>query len=391
MRGRKQISCPIFTAILMGIWLLVPRIGIEAEHQPPYYEPSGACSTCHTDIYAMWNNGMHARAYDDPIFQASFFQAFFETKGKATASCLRCHDPTSHIGEDFEVKRDITGDGVTCDFCHTIAEIRLDRPEKPFIKAPDGVKTGPYSNVKSPVHTTEKKEFFKKAELCGGCHQLRAETGVLIIGTYEEWKESPYASSGVQCQDCHMPIQKGKKIVSQGVMARKRDVNLHNLAGGHSIEQVKTALKVTIKEVAREGNILRVGVKLANVGSGHKTPTGTPSRKLILKVIVRDKSGKLYLEDEKAFEKVLMDENKEILKEDHEIFLRGARIYFDNRISPKEVREVWYSFTIPYGDLLENYQEELFVEAKAMYYYLPKILAPHRMEIEVASDVKHPL
>jgi hypothetical protein len=172
--------------------------------------------------------------------------------------------------------------------------------------------------------------------------------------------------------------------------APKRDVNLHNLAGGHSIEQVKSALKVKIKEVKREGSSLRVGVEVANVGSGHKIPTGTPSRKLLLKVIVRDKSGRLYLEDEKAFEKVLMDKNKEILKEDHDIFLRAARIYYDNRISPKETREVWYSFNIPYKDLLRDYRGKLFIEAKAMYHYLPKVLAAHRMEIEVASDVKRP-
>ncbi|MFB0508828.1 MAG: ammonia-forming cytochrome c nitrite reductase subunit c552 [Thermodesulfobacteriota bacterium] len=391
MRDEKKMIRLLIIAILTWIWLPVWGIGLAAEHQLPYYEPSAACAQCHIDIHKMWANGMHAQAYDDPIFQASFLQAFFETKGKATAACLSCHDPTSHVPEEFEVQRDIVGNGVTCDFCHTIAEVNLDRPEGPFVKTSGRVKTGPYTTAQSPVHTTERREFFKKSELCGGCHQLRAKTGVLIIGTYEEWKESPYASEGVECQDCHMPVQKEKSIVSQGVKAPKRDVNLHNLAGGHSIEQVKMALKVKIKEVKREGSILRVGVEVTNVGSGHQTPTGTPSRKLLLKAIVRDKSGRLYLEDEKVFEKVLMDENKEILREDHDIFLKAARIYYDNRLSPKEVREVWYSFTIPYKDLLENYEQKLFIEAKAMYQYLPRVLAPHRMEIEVASDVKRPL
>ncbi len=188
-----------------------------------------------------------------------------------------------------------------------------------------------------------------------------------------------------------MPVQKGKRIVSPELEAPKRDVNLHDLAGGHSIEQIKSALKVKIKEVKQEGNTLHVGVQVTNIGSGHKVPTGTPSRKLLLKVVVRDKSGRLYLEDEKVFEKVLMDENKEILREDHDIFLRAARIYYDNRISPKETREVWYSFNIPYKDLLRDYREKLFIEAKAMYHYLPRVLAPRRMEIEVASDVRRPL
>ncbi len=354
------------------------------------YEKSEACGTCHKDIYTMWNRAMHSNAYNDPIFMSSFLQAFFQTNGAATRFCLSCHDPTSAIGPEFNVESDIKGQGVTCDFCHTIREVKLDHPEGPFIRTPGRMKTGPYSNAKSPAHTTEQKAFFKKSELCGGCHRLKAKTGVLIIGTYEEWKESTYASSGIQCQDCHMPVQKGKRIVSPELKVPKRDVNLHNLAGGHSIEQVKTALRVKIKEVKREESSLRVGVEVANVGSGHKIPTGTPSRKLLLKVIVRDKSGRLYLEDEKVFEKVLMDENKKILREDHEIFLRAARIYYDNRISPKEVREVWYSFHIPYKDLIRDYQKKLFIEAKAMYHYLPWVLGPRRMEIEVASDVKRP-
>jgi formate-dependent nitrite reductase cytochrome c552 subunit len=170
------------------------------------YENSEACGTCHKDIYTMWNRAMHANAYTDPIFMSSFLQAFFETKGAATQFCLSCHDPTS--------EKDIKGEGVTCDFCHTIREVNLNHPEGPFIESPGRVKTGPYTNAESPAHITERKEFFKKSELCGGCHQLKAKTGVLIIGTYEEWKESSYASSGVQCQDCHMPVQKEKKIVS---------------------------------------------------------------------------------------------------------------------------------------------------------------------------------
>lgn len=386
---KGKTSCLVLCAIVLWSWVTVLGIGLTAERQMPY-EPPSACATCHSDIHAMWAKGMHAQAYHDPIFQASFLRAFFETKGEATGSCLRCHDPTSHIVGDFDVKRDITGQGVTCDFCHTIREVDLDRPGDPFIKVPGRVKTGPYSGAQPPAHTTERKELFKRSELCGGCHQLKAKTGALIIGTYEEWKESPYASSGIQCQDCHMPIQKEKRVVSPGLHAPKRDVNLHDLAGGHSVEQVKTALEVKIKGVAPEGSTLRVGVEVANVGSGHKIPTGTPSRKLLLKVVVRDRSGRLYLEQDRTFEKVMMDENKEVLREDHDIFLRSARIYYDNRLSPKEMREVWYSFDIPYKDLLQNYQQKLFIEAKAMYQYLPKVLAPSWMEIEIASDVRHP-
>jgi hypothetical protein len=89
------------------------------------YERSEACGTCHKDIYAMWNRAMHANAYNDPIFMSSFLQAFFETKGTATRFCLSCHDPTSAIGPEFDVASDIKGQGVTCDFCHTVIFVIL--------------------------------------------------------------------------------------------------------------------------------------------------------------------------------------------------------------------------------------------------------------------------
>ncbi|MFQ5841720.1 MAG: multiheme c-type cytochrome, partial [Thermodesulfobacteriota bacterium] len=206
MNGKKKIGYLVFIGIVMGIWLVGSSTGLTTGNQSPYESPA-ICGSCHTDIHAMWTKAMHAQAYDDPIFKASFLQAFFETKGKATPFCLRCHDPTSQVTGGLDAQGDIIGAGVTCDFCHTISEVKLDRPEGPFMRAPSGVKTGPYANAKSPAHTTERKEFFKKSEFCGGCHQLKTKTGVPIIGTYEEWKESPYASSGVQCQDCHMPIQ----------------------------------------------------------------------------------------------------------------------------------------------------------------------------------------
>ena len=106
MRDKRKISWRFCISTVVGIWILMPGIALTAEIQSRY-EPSGVCGACHADIHGMWANGMHAHAYDDPIFQTSFLQAFFETTGGATASCLRCHDPTSRIPEDFDVKKDI--------------------------------------------------------------------------------------------------------------------------------------------------------------------------------------------------------------------------------------------------------------------------------------------
>ncbi len=329
---------------------------------------------------------MHAQAYDDPIFQTSFLQAFFETKGEATAFCLQCHDPTSRIPKDFDVKTDILGAGVTCDFCHTVQEVDLTRRDSPLLSRPGKTKTGPFIDSESPVHDTQKKPFFKESTLCGGCHQFVGPNGVVIIGTYQEWKESPYAAEGIQCQDCHMPVTPEKRIVSEEVSRSKRQVNLHNLAGGHSVEQIRSAVKVEIKKVTEDRGTLSVTVHVANVNSGHKIPTGTPSRRLVLRVAVKDYTGRLNLERERAFEKVLIDDQKQMLTKDHEIMLKASRVYYDNRIAPKEVKEVPFSFSIPYPDLIKDWKRKLTIEAKAMYQYLPQVMSSQPMVIEIAGD-----
>ncbi len=384
MKDMRKIGYVVFVGILIGIWLFVSESGL-AENESSY-EPSTACGSCHADIHGMWVNGMHAQAYDDPIFQASFLQAFFETEGEATAYCLRCHDPTSRIPEDLDVKRDIIGAGVTCDFCHTVHDIDLTRPGSPLVSRPGTRKTGPYLNSHSPAHDTEKKPFFKKSEFCAGCHHLTGQNGVVIIGTYQEWKESSYAARGIECQNCHMPIEPGKKIVTEDARPSKRNVNLHNLAGGHNIDQIRSAIKVEIKDVVLDGDSLFVTVHVTNVNSGHKIPTGTPSRQLILRVSVRDRTGRFHLESDKAFEKVLMDENKQILGKDHEIMLKASRVYYDNRIGPKEVREVPFTFSIPYPHLIEDWKRKLTVEAKTMYQYLPQVIGSQAMVVEIGAD-----
>jgi len=254
-----------------------------------------------------------------------------------------------------------------------------------LVSEPGSKKTGPYVDSHSPAHDTEKKAFFGKSEFCAGCHQLVGQDGVVIIGTYQEWRDSSYAAEGVQCQDCHMPIEPDKSIVSGALKTSQRKVNLHDLAGGHSIEQIRSAIKVEIKEAIQDGDSLFLKVHVTNVNSGHKIPTGTPSRRLVLRVSVRDRSGRLNLESEKIFEKVLMNNEKEILAKDHKIILEASRVYYDNRIGPKEVREVPFSFTIP-RELIRGWKEKLTIEAVAMYQYLPQVVSRRPMVIEIAGD-----
>src|SRR3972149_4806383 len=60
-----------------------------------------------------------------------------------------------------------------------------------------------------PHNGAPRTPAFLRAEFCRDCHQFPPDgfalNGKLLENTYAEWKASPFARAGVQCQDCHMP------------------------------------------------------------------------------------------------------------------------------------------------------------------------------------------
>ncbi|MBI3628436.1 MAG: cytochrome c554 and C-prime, partial [Candidatus Rokubacteria bacterium] len=60
-----------------------------------------------------------------------------------------------------------------------------------------------------PHNGVTRTPAFLRSEFCASCHQFGADgfalNGKLLENTYEEWRASPAARAGRQCQDCHMP------------------------------------------------------------------------------------------------------------------------------------------------------------------------------------------
>ncbi len=386
--GMKWTAFGLATAIL----LLGSVRGQAGEAKSSPYTSAKVCAGCHEDIYQMWSRSLHATALTDPVFDVVYMQVLKATDGKARESCLRCHTPTTRVSRDFALRHEVTREGVTCDFCHTISVVNMDMRTEPYTMRPGSVKFGPLGDTTSPGHLTTFSAVHEKSELCGGCHELATKNGTVIMGTYSEWKESPYAAKGVQCQDCHMPTVKDATTVKAGVKASTRRVNKHDLQGGHSVEQLQRAAKVEILEVSKASDAVRVKVRVTNVGSGHKMPTGIPSRKVLLTGRLKDARGSILREATIRYQKVLGDAQHNALETDADIFLKASTILTDNRLGPQESRIEDLVLPVTREMIQDQviggrtYPRNLSVEVGLTYSYTPLILQPADMVQEMAKD-----
>ncbi len=385
----KRATIGMVAAILLVV--AVPARAGEAKGNP--YTSAKVCAGCHEDIYQMWSRSLHAMALTDPVFDVVYMQTL-KADGKARESCLRCHAPTTRVSRDFGLRHEVTREGVTCDFCHTISVVNMANRTEPYTLRPGSVKFGPLGETTSPRHLTTFSPVHETSELCGGCHELVAKNGTVIMGTYSEWKESPYAAKGVQCQDCHMPTVKDATTVKAGVKVSTKRVNKHDLQGGHSVDQLRRAARVEIVEISKGSDAVRVRVRVTNVGSGHKMPTGIPSRKVLLTGRLKDARGAVLREATIRYQKVLADSQQRPLESDADIFMKPSTILLDNRLGPQESRIEELVFPVT-RDMIQDqviggrtYQRNLSVEVALTYSYTPLILQPADMVQDMAKDTR---
>lgn len=189
-----------------------------------------------------------------------------------------------------------------------------------------------------------------------------------------------------------MPTVKDATTVKAGVKVSTKRVNKHDLQGGHSVDQLQRAARVEILEVSKGSDAVRVRVRVTNVGSGHKMPTGIPSRKVLLIGRLKDARGAVLREATVRYQKVLADAQHKPLETDADIFLKPSTILLDNRLGPQESRIEELVFPVT-RDMLQDqviggrtYQRNLSVEVALTYSYTPLILQPADMVQEMAKD-----
>jgi hypothetical protein len=271
--------------------------------------------------------------YHGPGFRLDFPQQ--------SGNCAYCHVPAavqaSQDGVDlynlFPEPEGAWGEGVTCDVCHKVFEVILADDKNPFPDRPgilsyrflrpnSGVFiTGPFSNLLTKPkeglnllvnHRSTCTPVFSQSEFCAPCH-FGKFGDMVVYNSYGEWRASPFAkdpaSPGYRtCQDCHMShmdVNDGTSLSSQRQACSANNIAFqnfdHNMMDfgmygkpGEEIEiprMVKGAAEIAVNfdRQSTGTNTLDVNITVKNTKVGHKFPTDSPLRHLILVVTVLDR------------------------------------------------------------------------------------------------------
>ena len=327
----------------------VTTLGHSAPPADGPYAPASECGQCHQAIHAYWSESEHSRAATRPSYLASLAAAVEGAADKASVrrECVWCHAPTALVTGDYELQRPVTKEGVSCDFCHTVADVDLGRPGHPFDLQPGPVKRGPLEYAKSPHHETAYSALHKSSPLlCASCHEYANARGVPVLSTYSEWTSGPYPARGQTCQECHMPLVPGT-TVREALDPTQRRINLHRIVGGSAASRVRTGLELRFQSVDVGAASADVQVVVTNASVGHSAPGGLSTKSLVLAVGVDTGSGELANRRERIYRRDLKDAEGRSLATVEDLFLRAAAVGEDTRLKQKEARNERFTVPLP--------------------------------------------
>ena len=343
--------------------MLLPGLVLLALSSGGWEEPASAevCGRCHRAIHESWKTSTHSQAMESRLFQdvAEMAEADFGPAGRKV--CLGCHSPVAVQTNDLGLNRKVSWEGVTCDYCHSVRDVSMDGPNPKAILDFSMVKTGPLSDAVSQAHRTAYSAVHTSSSICAPCHEYKNAAGFPVLTTYSEWKASRYAKEGRQCQFCHMSRVSGDVVDPHVARSHSAKINLHQMPGSHSLEQLTSAVKAQLNAV-RDGDQVRVTVEIANQTAGHYLPTGSPLRQLLMEV--RADSAGQHFREERIYARKVADQHGTVLMREHFAFLKAVKVVSDTRLAPGEKRSETFSFPIPKGSQTQ-------VKATFWYYYSP--------------------
>jgi Cytochrome c554 and c-prime len=337
--------------------------------------PSSAevCGDCHRAIEQGWKRSAHANAVESRLYQDALKLAEQDFGTQARKVCLSCHSPIAVMTGDLDLVKKVSWEGITCDYCHSIRDVSTTGTNPKADIEFSLVKSGPSKDSNSPVHMTRFSPVHTSSLVCITCHEYANSQGLHVLTTYSEWKAASYAKSGEDCQTCHMYSVKGEVVDPRVEKSTSTTINLHEIPGSHSIQQLNKAIKAAIS-AKRVGEQVQVVVKVTNQGAGHYVPTGSPLRQMILNLKAESYAGQKY-NAERVYRRTVADKNGAVLNSEPQVFIKGAKVVSDTRLAPNQTKIEKFSFPMRRGSLIR-------VVASFSYYYSPLATSEQEQKVK---------
>lgn len=223
-----------------------------------------ACGACHPVQFSDWHTSLHARSMGPGV--AGQLVEMARREPAAARSCFKCHAPVAEqrpelseanrivSNPDFDAA--LTSRGIICASCHLRSHEHFGPPRR------DGSTAARVPRDRLPHGGVTRTGAFLRAEFCASCHQFGPDgpalNGKPLENTYEEWRRSPAARRGWQCQHCHMPDRR------------------HLWRGIHDAEMVRSGLEIALRADRarhRVGGQVRATLLITAPRVGHAFPT----------------------------------------------------------------------------------------------------------------------
>jgi mono/diheme cytochrome c family protein len=366
------------------------------------------CGNCHRNSYDEWKISRHALAAENEVTRAVYERDFLPAvaAGKAEGDpglCAACHAPQAALDGQSTPLSEVRGTalrGNHCDLCHKIHHIddleapgahgslALRRPSPERTSVPGAIKRifGTLADVDYRLMGPSYHPFFGTSALCAGCHQYTTPSGIPARHTYREWARwAGEQEEHRSCQSCHMRTgesREGKRpanrICINALRRPPEQIHHHGFVG-----RERTYEAVDVSAVARrEGQNVIVTTKISTHDVGHKIPTGSSGKHLLVVIHAVGKKSRIYervdgpqvpdhaggdpdlsgldtaglykrLENGdyagfagREFALVLADAEGNT----HVPFWRAARVVENTRLLPDSKVEVRHAFRIPAGE-----------------------------------------
>lgn len=337
---------------------------------------------------SLWSASMMANAAKDPFWRAKVKHEGLENPLLAEnieTLCTTCHASNGHFdaihnGINIYTIEDLDNDpmgldGVSCNSCHMMEEVNFGTTFSGDITYNEdhveyGQYTSPFQNpmINHTGFTPEYGNHISSSEACGKCHSLITETinedGELTGNSfveqsiYHEWLNSSYSVDQTRCIDCHMTslVQDIKLSPMPPWLDARSPFSRHDIVGGnvfmlnllkdnsealdlnatnaqfdsiisHTEKMLQLrALNLGISEYTISEDSIHLDVSIENK-SGHKLPSGYPSRKIMVEVTIRNLNG------DTVFRSGGFDENGRIIGElDDEMEVHYNNIYNEDEV-----------------------------------------------------------